>query len=212
MSGKISHEVIKPFSGEGDMVARLMNMRLMAKLQNIADLASLILLYLDGDALALYLEIYEHEQIDVKRIEDRLKEAFTGGVVVSDNKLSRIYWTGQTVDVYVNEIRRLAGLSSFAGEGLETAVKLAFVNGFPEDVSVALQQLPNVTGTNMDELISKVRVLTANRATILGAAVVKENAGEEWLHPSAGGGMKSSCRRENIQWKCKVLTWSGIVR
>ena len=74
---------------------------------------------------------------------------------MSYNKLSRICWAGKTIDVYVNEIRRLAGLSSFAGKGLETAVKLAFVNGFPEDVSVALLQLPNVAGTDMDKLISK---------------------------------------------------------
>ena len=104
----------------------------------------------------------ECEQTDVKTIEDRLKEAFTEGVFMSFNKLSRIHSAGQTVDVYANEIRRLAGLSAFARKGLEMAVKLAFVNRFPEDVSVALQQLPNITGTDMDELISKAQVLTAN--------------------------------------------------
>ena len=53
---------------------------------------------------------------------------------MSYNKLSRIRWAGQTVDVYANEITRLMSLSSFVGEGLETAVKLALVNRFPEDV------------------------------------------------------------------------------
>ena len=62
MSGKISHEMIKPFSGEGDVVEWLRKVRLVAKLQNIADLASLIPLYLEGDALVLYLEMKEHEQ------------------------------------------------------------------------------------------------------------------------------------------------------
>ena len=38
------------------------------KLQNLADLASLILLYLEGDALALYLEMIEREPT---RKEDR---------------------------------------------------------------------------------------------------------------------------------------------
>ena len=89
---------------------------------------------------------------DIKRIKDRLKEVFTEGVFVSCNKLSRIRWAGQTVDVYVNEIRRLAGLSDFAREGVKTAVKLAFVKGFPEEVSVALQQLPNITGTDINEV------------------------------------------------------------
>ena len=91
-----------------------------------------------------------------------MKEALTESVFVSYNKLFRICWAGQTLDVYANEVRLLACLSGFAGEGLEIVVKLAFVNGFQEDVSVALQQLPNVAGTDMDELISKARVLTAN--------------------------------------------------
>ena len=137
MPGKISHVMIKPSIGEGDVVAWLRKVRLVPKLQNI-------FLYLESDVLALYLEMNEREQTDIKRIEDRLKKAFTEGVFVSYNKLSRIRWAGQTVDVYANKSRRLAGLSSFAGEGLETAVRLAFVNGFLDDVSVALQQLPNV--------------------------------------------------------------------
>ena len=165
MSGKISHEMINPFSGEGYMVAWLRKVRLVAKLQNIADSGSLIPLYLEGDVLVLYMEMNERKQTDVKRIKDRLKEAFTEGVFVSYNKLSSICWAGQTVDVYANEIRRLAGLSGFAGEGQETAVRLAFMNGFPEDVSVVLQQLPNIAGMDMDKLISKARVLTVNLAT-----------------------------------------------
>ena len=156
MLGKISHEMIKSFSSEGDVVAWLRKVRLMMKLQNIADLDSLILLYLEGDALVLYLEMNKRKQTDIKKIEDRLKEAFTEGVFVSYNKLFRIRWAGQTVDYYANEIRRLAGLSGFASEGLETAVRLAFVNGFPEIISVALQQLPNATGMDMDKLIRKV--------------------------------------------------------
>ena len=177
--GKISHEIIKSFSGKGDVVTWLRKVGFVAKLQNIADLTCLIPLYVEDDALALYLEMNERKQTGVKRMEDRLEEAFTGGVFVSYNKLSIIRWAGQTVDVYANEIRKLAGLSGFAEEGLETAVKMAFVNGFPEDVSVALQQIPNVMGTDMNELISKGRVLTANRATGFGAVVVKEKVGEE---------------------------------
>ena len=106
---------------------------------------------------------------------------FMEGDFVSYNKLSRIRWAGQTLDVYAIEIRRPAGLSGFAGEGLETV-------GFPEDVSVALQQLPNVADTDVDKLMSQARVLTVNQATDFGAAVVKEKAGVEWLRPSAGGG------------------------
>ena len=101
-------------------------------------------------------------------------------------------------------------MSGFAGEGLETAARLAFLNGFPEDVSVALQQLPNVAGTVMDELINKARVLTANRTTGFGAAVVKENAGKEWLYPSMGSGTRSNCRNESRTFREKCFKCQGL--
>ena len=123
---------------------------------------------------------------------------------MSYNKLSIIRGAGKTVDVYTNEIRKLAGLSGFAGEELETVIWLAFVNGFPEDVSVALQQLPNVTGTDMDKLISKAWILTG-----FGAAVVKEKAGEEWLRPSTDGGTQSSRRSENRTFRGKCFKCQG---
>ena len=74
------------------MVAWLKKVRLVAKLQNIADSPNLIHLYPEGDALDLYLEMNEREQTDMKRIEDRSREAFMDGVFVS-YKLSMLGWT-----------------------------------------------------------------------------------------------------------------------
>ena len=88
MLGIISHEMIKPFSGKGDVAAWLRKVRLVANLQNIVDLASLIPLYLEGNALVLYLEMNECKKTDIKKIEDRLKEAFMEGVFEFYNKLS----------------------------------------------------------------------------------------------------------------------------
>ncbi len=61
--------------------------------------------------MALYLEMNKCKRTDVKRIEDRLKE----GIFVPYNKSFRIHWARQKVDVYANEIRKLAGLSGCAG-------------------------------------------------------------------------------------------------
>ena len=56
---KITSDMIKPFIGEGDVVAWLKKVRLVAKLQKITELACFIPLYLEKDALALYLEMDE---------------------------------------------------------------------------------------------------------------------------------------------------------
>ena len=61
----------------------------------------------------------------------------------------------------------------------------------------------------MNELISKARVPTANRATGFGAAVVKEKAGKEWLRLSAGGGTQSICRNENRTFRRKCCKCQG---
>ena len=50
---RLGSDILKPFSGEGDMVAWLKKVRFVARLQQVDDVASLLPLYLEGDALAL---------------------------------------------------------------------------------------------------------------------------------------------------------------
>lgn len=73
----IISDVIKPFFGQGDVVVWLKKVRLVARLQQVDDVASLLPLYLEGDVLALYMEMEEKDQRDVDQIKARLKEAFT---------------------------------------------------------------------------------------------------------------------------------------
>lgn len=160
---KISSDMIHPFTGEGEFVAWLKKVKLVAKLQKISDLASFLPLFLEGDALAIYLEMKESDQTDADKIEARLKEAFTDGPFVAYRKLVQVKWTGEQVDVYANEIRRLAGLAGFTGESLERLVKLTFVNGFPDSISIELQQVENITTLPMSELLTRARILCANK-------------------------------------------------
>ena len=74
---KIHTEVIRPFSGDGDVVAWIQKVKLVAKLQKVSDLASFMPLFLEGEALSLYLEMKDEDRSDADRIEQRLKGAFT---------------------------------------------------------------------------------------------------------------------------------------
>ena len=58
----ISSDIIKPFSGQGDVLAWLKKVRLVAKLEQLDNVASVLALYLDGDTLAVYMEIEEEEE------------------------------------------------------------------------------------------------------------------------------------------------------
>ena len=169
---KVTMDMIKPFSGEGDIVSWLTKITLVAKLQKIEDLASFIPLYLDGDALALYLELSEVERLDGDAIKEKLTVAFSDDPFTAYGKLIQSKWTGEPVDVFANEIRRLAGLAKFSGEGLENIVKLTFINGFPDNIGVALQQMPNVIKLEMNDIVTNARILATKSSQASGIAAV----------------------------------------
>ena len=77
--------------------------------------------------------------------------------------MKRFKWTEESVDVYANTIKRLAGLAGYVGIGLDQTAKLAFVTGFPDDVSVALQQLPHRERMDVSKLIPTARLLVSKR-------------------------------------------------
>lgn len=74
---------------------------------------------MEGDALALYLELSEKDQENAEKIQEKLKVAVTDDSFSAFGKLFQMKWTGEPVDVYDNEIRRLAGLAMFDKVGLE---------------------------------------------------------------------------------------------
>ena len=164
------NNLIKPFNGEGDVVAWLKKVDLVARLQKIDDVASVIPLFLEGDALALYLEMSEHEQEDADMIRLRLKKAFAEGVFDAYEKLKRVRWSGESVDVYANNIKRLVELAGYRGWGVEQTAKLVFVTGFPEEISKRLQQVEGVEKMDVCELIPTAKVLARTRPAESAAA------------------------------------------
>ena len=65
-------DMIRPFDGKEDVVGFLTKARLVAKLQNIEKLESFLPLFLEGAALAQYLEMDPGDQGDVGKIEEKL--------------------------------------------------------------------------------------------------------------------------------------------
>ena len=162
-------DMIRPFNGEGDVAAWIKKVKLVTKLKKIPDLASFLPLYLEGDALALYMELDEGEQADAAVVEQKLLEAFSDSGFVAFAKLTHKRWTGEHVDVYANELRRLGGLAGFKDGSLEKLVKLSFINGFPTNISCELQQVSGILDQSMSEILTRARVLTANKSDAVGA-------------------------------------------
>ena len=188
MAGKISVEkMIKPFTGEGDVLAWLQKVELVAKLGGFKDLASFIPLYLEDGALAVYLEMPDEKKVDASLIQDELVKAFSDNQFVAFSKLKAVRWAGEPVDVYANEIRRLARGCGFSGDGAEQLAKLTFITGFPDSISVELQQLPGVEKLKLGDVIPRARVLASNRGVGgVAAAALKERR----LHESRSSDTK----------------------
>ena len=194
-STKITAEMIKPFNGEGDMTAWLQKVKLVAKLSKVTELESFIPLYLEDGALAVYLEMSVAEQSDAEKIEQRLVEVFTDGPFVAYNKLISCRWSGESVDIYANELRRLAGLAGFQGAGLDSVVKLQFVTGFPDSISMELQQVTGVKAMAMSSLLPRARVLTSASSISSGAVAAGYTSRKEGKarEPRLGVGFRGKC-------------------
>ena len=165
--------MIRPFNGEEDLVAWRKKLKLVANLQKI-DLASFIPVFLAGNALDIYFGMSEEDQLDEEIIEVKLKEAY--------EKLKKIKWIGESVDMYANNIKRLPG---YMGRGLDQTAKLTFVTGFPESVSMTLQQLPSVNKMEITDLIptARIRIRNLNSGTV-GVVIHSEEPtdGCQWPH------------------------------
>ena len=110
----------------------------------------------------------EKDQADAESIEKRLKMPFLKGTFEAYNKLRKVTWTGEPVDVYAAEIRWLAGLVGYTGQSLEKTVKMAFMSSFPDGISMELQQLVRIENMEVEEVLRHARVL-AKQTGQLGA-------------------------------------------
>ena len=181
MSVNAYKDFIKPFTGEGDVVSLITKVELVAALKKIDDEAKVLSLYLEGHALAIYLEMDETERKDPAKIKNRLKVA-CDGPFVAYAKLSSMKWGGEEVDVYANEIRRLAGLARFEGPSLEHIVKLTFINGLPDYMTLqcSYSKWGGILDSSLAEILTKARVLTAHKATSGAVAAVATNWRPSW--------------------------------
>ena len=163
MSGRIeASKAIKSFDGEGDVAAWLAKIELVASLTDVKDVAKLVPLYLEGGALALYLELDPSQRSDFKLLSRELLRAYSDSQIVSFSKLRVIKWAGEQVEIYANNIRKLARGAGFEGDGLEKVVKLSFITGFPDSISVELQQVQGIDNMSVSDVLGRARVLASN--------------------------------------------------
>ena len=202
--GKIKMNLMEKFSGSDptvDVVDWLAKLKIVAKLQGIPDdqEVSLIPLYLEGEAFKTYRQLEPSKREDAGEIKAALKKAYADGPSQAFAQLCKLTWTGQSVESYVNQIRRLVNLSMLEEESkdAEHVVRLAFVNGFPDSVRSGLLAVDMWYKTPVGRLVERARDLVTSTHPVAagkevvsvakgGGAVRKTNEGEAQRRGAAG--------------------------
>ena len=186
---------MRPFDGTGDLGAWLRKFKMVAKLQKLGDLHEVLPLFLEGPAFACYEEMCPAVQGDATKIEEALMDAFAMNVHQAYELFRHRNWEeGETVDVYLNELRRLARLADVESDKL---IRRAFVVGLPTAVSAQLRALCKVTGADIAEILDKARTLMEER---LGAVALV--APRSAAPVSRGGGATSDAGQPKKKFSC----------
>ena len=116
-----------------------------------------------------------------------------------------VRWAGEHVDVYASKIQ-LAGRIGFSGRSLETAMKLAFVTRFPNDISKELQQAPAIGTLTMEDLLIRARVLTKD--TVANTHVPRSESGVSFEAKPRPGITCYRCRGQGHMTRDGPMGWA----
>ena len=125
------------------------------------DLAVVIPLFLDGPAFAVYDQLKEEEKRDADRIELALKTAFACDKFLAYDEFRNRQWkNGESVDVYLADLKRLVHVANIDGEN-EEIIKLSFVMGLLNKVSAELRATPKIDTLDLTAILQISRALMA---------------------------------------------------
>jgi hypothetical protein len=187
-------DVVQPFNGEGDVTQWLDKLYLVAKLRKIENVETVLPLFLEGPAFAVYSEMKEEDKKDLTSIGAILKEAFgLNGFLAYEELTSRSWRTGEPVDVYLAELRRLAKL---AGVETDAILKRAFVVGLPTAASREMRSMANVETASLATMLNRARALMAES---VGESAAAFAAAPRFMKPKhqvdAAGNRSRRCHR-----------------
>ena len=150
-------DVIQRFNGSGDVAVWMRQVKLASELLNVEDAAKIIPLFLEGDAFAIYEDLSEADKKDKTKIEEALVRAFGLDPFRAYEQFSRrTLQSGECVDAYLMDLKRLAGLAKIKSDAL---IRVAFTVGLPKRVSTLLRAYSNVNEMTLEAIASTARSL-----------------------------------------------------
>ena len=162
-------DIIKPYSGEGNIEDWLAKLSLVVKVSKIKNEAEVIPMFLEGSPIALYLQMNEEEKESADLIKEKLRRVFGLNPFSAYDQLINKKWRGEPMDIYALELERLARIAEVNNE--KTLIR-AFVVGLPEEIGRELRSLPEIEETSLSQLIFRARALVSSSKGEVAASVM----------------------------------------
>lgn len=161
--------LIPEFDGASQPVCEwLEKVELVCQLRGIKGLHVVVPLRLTGGAFAVYQQLEESDKKSYEKIKEALKSAFASDRYEAYEQFERKRLrSGEPVDVFVSELRRLAGLFGGMPDG---SLACAFVAKLPESARRALRAGTRIEDMTLSQLISRARAVLADEETNTMAA------------------------------------------
>ena len=167
--------LIPEFDGASQPVCEwLEKVELVCELRGITGLHVVVPLRLTGGAFAVYQQLEAADKKSYKSIKKALTSAFAVDRYEAYEQFERRKLRhGEAVDVFVSELRRLAGLFGGMPDG---SLACAFVAKLPESARRALRAGTRIEDMTLSQLISRARSVLADEEPHTVAAAAGESA------------------------------------
>ena len=201
--------LIPEFNGNGDVVEWISKVEMVCQLQTPpADELIVIPLRLTGGASAVYRQLSVDERKDIQKVKSALKRAFAADKFISyEMFIDRKLRDGESVDVYLAELKQLASL--FGGLS-EDGLSCALMAGLPDAVKQMLRAGARMESLTLTEIVERVRAILREEQTVQGASAVLEQP-QRAKSFACSDGFKSASR-SNSRPQRNMATASSVGR
>ena len=184
--------LVPEYDGTGDVVEWFTRATLLCEMRGV-DLMTVIPLRLAGGAFAVWSQLQAGDRRSLIAVRSALFAAFALDQFAAYDAFSdRRLRPGESPDVYLSELRRLAAL--FGGVSDRTLL-CAFVAGLPESVRQTVRAGTRAESLDLNSTLARVRaVLSDDRGITMAAAAVRGK-------PAAARGSVGR-RRVRRCWTC----------
>jgi hypothetical protein len=171
-------DVVLPFDGRNAEFSKWVEkLELVSSLQGIKELEKFLPLFLTDGAFAVYQMLPDDVKGDYKLLRMNLLQAFaTDPVNAYDQFIARKLCPGESVDVFLADLKRLAGLVDSCGAS-DQWLKCAFIAGLPDHVRAQLRAACSISSMSLEDVLGRARALLWSSSETCMVSAVARSAG-----------------------------------